>query len=225
MIEESAFILFTNQYFSNHWGTIFDSKDSYKDNFTDINGMSHSVTYLKHVIRTDYYISDKYISLFDSYSYQDGYSIEYISPINESDSIFDILTDINFMDVDKSKYTYGNIDLSLPKFTMENNIDLKNVLKDTEISAIYDKDNYVFNSAFNEDVVVPISLRYTKQKNVVTFNEDGTKVESVTFSLGASGAIPLPTKGYLVKLNSPFIFVIRDKYNLPIYVGQFAIPQ
>ena len=68
------------------------------------------------------------------------------------------------------------------------------------------------------------SLEYIKQKNKVEFNEKGTVVKSFTISMGAKNTSmsPLDTYTLEVKLNSPFIYVIRDVNNLPLYIGNVS---
>ena len=63
------------------------------------------------------------------------------------------------------------------------------------------------------------------QKNQVELNEDGTTIKSMTlvyaYALSASSIDP---KGVEVKLNQPFIFIIRDNNLLPIFIGYIKEP-
>ena len=66
-----------------------------------------------------------------------------------------------------------------------------------------------------------------KQKNEVEFNEDGTIVKSV--SLGSmetkNTSMGPPGDEIDVKLNQPFIYIIRDCNNIPILFGHIDNPQ
>jgi serine protease inhibitor len=74
------------------------------------------------------------------------------------------------------------------------------------------------------DEADPIFISECKQKNKVSFNEDGTTIKSVTWTgFGAGSAGPMPD-GIEVQLNQPFIYVIYDENDLPLYVGNVVNP-
>ena len=53
---------------------------------------------------------------------------------------------------------------------------------------------------------------------MISFNEDGTTIKSVSFGgFGASSAAPMTT--LTVRLDRPFVYVIYDPSGLPIYIG------
>ena len=71
-----------------------------------------------------------------------------------------------------------------------------------------------------------IYIQKIKQKNEVEFNEDGSIVKSVTMaSFGNGGkAAPMENDTLDVKLNQPFIYIIRDINGTPIFVGHVDNP-
>ena len=66
-------------------------------------------------------------------------------------------------------------------------------------------------------------LTYTKQKTVVSFNEDGTVVKSIVMSrenAGKGGHM-----GNAVTLNRPFVYCIKDSQGLPLVIGNVSDPR
>ena len=67
-------------------------------------------------------------------------------------------------------------------------------------------------------------LSYTKQKTVVSFDEDGSVVKSVTMSMENAGKA-IGEHGYHVTLNQPFVYCIKDTQGLPLVIGSVIDPR
>ena len=68
-------------------------------------------------------------------------------------------------------------------------------------------------------------VKLTKQKTSVSFDEDGTVVKSITFSIGNGTDSYHPSNGYEVTLNQPFVYVIKDSNGLPLVLGTVNNPK
>ena len=114
------------------------------------------------------------------------------------------------------------------KFKNNASIDFRLCLENLGFGDMYD-DNYdSFHGAFNIETTnnINIYLQTLKQKNQVEFNEDGTIVKSVTMAAaGGKGGSWKEVDTLDVKLNQPFIYIIRDANNTPIFVGHIDNPQ
>ena len=104
----------------------------------------------------------------------------------------------------------------------EANIDFKDILKSIGLDELFNANS--LNRAFEYVDENGFSLEYIKQKNNVEFSELGTVIKSFTISMGskATSFAPLDTFTLEVKLNSPFIYVIRDVNGLPLYIGNVS---
>ena len=68
-------------------------------------------------------------------------------------------------------------------------------------------------------------LETVKQKNLIQMNEDGTQIKSVNIGgIGATGSANIERNAIEVKINQPFIYIVKDANNLPIYVGHIDDP-
>lgn len=219
--ELTALYFFTSIYFNNEWNKRYLSKDNYRDDFYNLDGSKVTKEYMNHVVKTPVYIYDDYISVYDSY--KNNMSIQYIIPKEIDSNIFDLVNNVNFLKEDESKLNESYfIDLSVPKFGFESFINFNEIIKSIGLDKLFNDNS--LNRAFEYVDENGFSLEYIKQKNKVEFNEKGTVVKSFTISMGAKGTSmsPLDTYTLEVKLNSPFIYVIRDVNNLPLYIGNVS---
>ena len=85
----------------------------------------------------------------------------------------------------------------------------------------FDKASNSLNNVFNDENL-DVYLQLVKQKNEITFSEDGTMIKSVSYGAGNKAESTLD--GYNIKLNKPFIYIIYDVNDVPIYVGNMVNP-
>jgi serine protease inhibitor len=233
MNEESQLYLFSTLYFKNAWANKYLSDNNVQDNFYLSNNTSITAEYMKHSYLSSYYYDyDSYISIKDYYI--GGYaSVTYLVPKSVEDNIFDLTKNVNiFSENEDNKVTPNNdyfmINLKTPKFNTKSDVDFKLCLEDLGLGDIFNKNIDSFKNAFNDDNLVDykIYLQKIKQRNEVEFNEDGSIVKSISMALiGAAGsAAPMENDTLDVDLNQPFIYIIRDINDTPIFVGHVDNP-
>lgn len=220
-------------YFDSYWSDRFKEEDTAVDKFYTIEGEEKEVSFMNHVSRGLLETYDEgYVSFRDYY--MSGNSIEYYVPNETSSSILeiasslaergiDMFTRTNLTEEDNEYDYYEYVDLYVPKFTRSLTVDFEDSLSSMGLSSLFDSGNPILDQAFtdegSESYVVGV-----KQTNKITFNEDGTEVTSLTISLGAGSAAPLPGGGYEVRLNQPYIYVIRDAQGVPVFMGYESDP-
>lgn len=228
--EETILFLFSTLYYKNNWYTKFIKENSYKDDFYG-NDHTSLVTYMNHKYYTNkIYDYKTYYTIRDYY--QNDYSIKYIFPKNLEDNIHDLIEDRNiFIDDETYVYTYtddfGNdqtsiiINLSVPSFQANTLIDFSSSLKSLGLDKAFKRDGKSFNYAFTSlQEYESAYLKYVKQKNTISFDEDGTEAKTVSFaSIGKATSSAIIQDTLYVKLNQPFIYIIEDSNGLPLYVG------
>ena len=219
--EYTALLLMSTLYFDNKWATMFSNDDTYSSTFNTINNDKIKADYMKHSYFGKVYRYEKYDSFYDYY--KNGCKVQYITPrsdIQVDENIYELLEGINFL-VENEENVNDEviINLSVPKFDSSSMIDFSSTLKRVGLQTPFDKTYKSFNSMFtNLNEEASIYLKYVKQKNVISFNEDGTTIKSVSFGgFGANSAGPMTS--LTVKLDRPFVYVIYDPSGLPIYIG------
>ena len=102
------------------------------------------------------------------------------------------------------------VELELPRFTIETSLSLNSTLKDMGINA-------AFNGGFGRMTTAPVAVSEVNQKCFIKVNEEGAEaaaVTSVSMKL-TSVARPDPPVRFIV--DRPFIFAIYDRETGDIY--------
>ena len=233
MNDETQLYLFSTLYFKNAWKEKYLSDNNIKDDFYLSSDKTVKATYMNHsYLSQSYYDYGSYISVKDYYS-KGRASVTYLVPKKVEDNIFDLTKDVNIFEekdeniVKNEGHGYIMVNLSTPKFVAKADVDFHKCLDNLGFGDIYNPNIDSFKNAF-DDVRLEdynIYIQKIKQKNEVEFNEDGSIIKSVTMaSFGAGAAAPMKNDTLDVKLNQPFIYIIRDINGTPIFVGHVDNP-
>lgn len=225
--ENTALMLFSTLFFDNKWSTTYNDSRSYRAAFYGSAGEEEAV-FMNHSYMGDCYDYGDYLAFYDYY--RNDMKIKYFTPKEEGD-IFALTSGKDLLRDDENyriRPTYGEedadlpivVNLSVPKFSKTCLVDFSEILKEMGLSDLFAKTSHSFNHAFSglsEDTSVYLS--FVKQKNKVTFTEEGTTIKSVTYAQleGATSAAPMDSID--IRLDRPFIYVVYDANNLPVYIG------
>ena len=223
-IDKYTFMMFVSSlYFDNSWSSKYVAKNTKNDTFHLSNGETVTTKFMNHVILNDYCDFGDYVSVKDNYRY--GYYVEYFVPKKLEDNIFNVLPNDFLTKEVEPKYTA--ISLSVPKLDMTCKNDITDIIKGTGIQKMYDYEpghSYLDNACETPNFEDASWVKFTKQKTSVSFDEDGTVVKSITFSVGNGMDSYHPSNGYEVTLNQPFVYVIKDSNGLPLVLGAVTNP-
>ena len=237
MSKDSQLYLFSTLYFKNAWLNKFLESDSLVDNFYLTDGTSKNATFMKHSYMSEFYYDyGKYISVKDYY-YNRYASVTYIVPKDLNDNIFELTKNVNIFDeieenkvINEDEYglNYFTINLKTPKFNFKFQIDFEDSLTSLGFGDIFNPTIDSFKNAFDDSRLTLVDTIYIdkmKQKNEVEFNEDGTIIKSLSMASMSKGeAAPGVFDSLDVNLNQPFIYIIRDTNDTPIFVGHVDNP-
>lgn len=236
LTDDSVLYLFSTLYFKNMWASKYLAKDNVEDDFTLSNGSKIKATFMQHSYTTEsYYDYGDYIAVTDYYA-KGSASITYLVPKKVEDNIFELTKDVNIFENDKTKEvkddseyrSWFTVNLKTPKFTLKTDVDFKESFPSLGLGSIFDSDYDSFHNAFDDAGLnnYNIYVHVMKQRNEVEFNEDGTVVKSVTMAgMSKESAMPMDYNVIDVNLNQPFIYIIRDINDTPIFVGHVDNPK
>lgn len=215
--QETAAYLCNTLYFRSKWSTKYNKANTKKESFYSTDGEQKSIPFMKHKIYTDIYEYEGYYSFYDYY--KNGEKIQYLISKDDNVNIDKVLKGNNFYKETKDKKT-GIVDLSMPKFTDESMTDFIPSLKKVGLEDVLDDTKPSLNNFFsNLYEGENIYLMTSKQKNKVTFDEDGTIVKSLGMQTYGDAKTE-PMDYYRFTLNHPFIYTIYDRNGLPIYTSK-----
>lgn len=168
------------------------------------------------------YISDK--KVINSPQFE---MVLFVSKDNDK-NIYDIFDELSieeqesFFNIDKEEYSYEDTNILLPKFEIENTINLINPVKEMGLKYSISEGNFDFTNIkdYEKD---PIGFKISDivQKTYIKVDETGTEASAVTMIIMETDSISLdeelPKEFYADK---PFMYVIRDDYtNTVLFAG------
>lgn len=213
----TALMLINTVYFDNKWENEFDKLDNFSDIFYgfNANGIENhkNVEYMNHVFDSIYYETDN-CEIFIDY-FKNENMIKIIFP-KENSSIYECLnSDILTTDIVK-KGNPVELDLSIPKFKTNSSFILNDTLVELGVSKIFSSEAELDNIANG------LYVSCVKQDAGIILNEEGVKAAASTniFVNESCG----PTIQRKVTLNRPFIYIIYDSHNVPLFIGTVNDP-
>lgn len=206
-IDDNLEVLLLNTiYFNNKWLFNYNTEQTVNRAFHKNNNEIENIDFMNHVIDTYYENTCDYILVEDYFENEN--TITYITPKYGLDS----LKNYNIFDLGKSK-EFKIINLSVPKFELNNSFNLNDTLRSLNVNKIFNDSNSLKNIA--EGLVVST----IRQDVAIKLSEEGAKA-SVATSIGLN-KMAAPIEDINLILNRPFIYIIKDKEGIPLFIGYF----
>jgi len=219
---EKLMLLINTLYFEADWANKYTN--TYNGKFTDLKGVEHDVTKMRN---TEY----EYFDLGDADAFKKPYingnysfigilprDKDIIGYVNGLDSkkLFDDLKECE----DPSEY---DLTVIMPKFDYSYDTSLKDVLKQMGMTTAFDYHTADFTKIYDASVpYAPILyIGDVLHKTKIEVTESGTKAAAVT-SVGMDGwggMSPQKKKEITIDLDRPFVYMIVDKNNIPLFIG------
>lgn len=117
---------------------------------------------------------------------------------------------------------YMKVNLSLPKFDISGNTDLKNGLQNMGLTKIFKMYGNDFSPSVDSEI--PVYLKSINQDTRVKIDEEGVAAASyIELNFGAGSAMP-PEEIIDFILDRPFLFVVTSAYGIPLFAGVVNYP-
>ena len=198
------------------------------------NGIFHTpsgdvdVTYMnKKLYQTNYYWGEDYGAV--SLGLRDGSQMWFILP-DADKTVDDVLAAGEYAQMLLSAYgpnqpeenhKYMKVNLSVPKFDIQASGDLKEDVQALGITNIFDPGKSDFSASVKTDPgsFPPfVYLEAVNQATRVAIDEEGVTAASYIEMPGAGAAMP-PEEIIDFVLDRPFLFVIANRYGIPLFAG------
>lgn len=208
-IEDNLALLLLNTiYFDNKWLIAYDKEKTVEDTFYLDKNNTKMVEYMNHQISTLYKKTSEYVVVMDYF--ENNNTITYIMPTIP----FDKLCSKDFTSF-TNDLVMGEVNLSVPKFDYSKEYNLNEALKSLGVRKIFEKDSL---NKIGEN----LSVNYIKQNVGIKLSESGAKVAAVT-SIGIMKS-SLVVDPITIKLDRPFLYLIKDANNVLLFVGILNYP-
>ena len=117
---------------------------------------------------------------------------------------------------ESENHKFMRVNLTVPKFDIRSGGDLAEDLKAMGVTDIFDRDAGAFEGTVEGDF--PVWLTAVNQATRVAIDEKGVTAASYIELPGAGAAAP-PEEIIDFVLDRPFLFVVTNRYDLPLFAG------
>ena len=215
-------ILVNTLYFEAEWAAKYEMSVSEK--FTDLNGEKHDIQAMHSAEYMYYDLGDA-----DAFRkrYKGNYSFVGILPHEDVDFNEYIagLDSDKLLSGLKNYEDPNNYDLyvMIPKFSYDYGTLLNDQLKELGVKSAFDP--YAADFSKMNDLTVegadPLYIGKVIHKTRIEVTESGTKAAAVTAVMQNAGCAfyPEPKREIYIYLNRPFVYMIVDENNIPVFIG------
>ena len=220
--QNTMMMLINTLYFESEWENPYLSTTDGK--FTDLNGQELDI---------------KQMESMESFYYDLGNADAFKKPYIDGEySFVGILphSDVDFNEyissLDASALCEGlkeyedpsTVDLyvMIPKFKYNYGASLKEILPELGMKTAFDSDKADFSKINDLSVegALPLYIDDVIHKTKIEVTEKGTKAAAATaVIMGAGAAAPIEKKKVYIYLDRPFVYMIVDKNNVPLFIG------
>ena len=236
--DDLIFTLISTLHFKGKWG--FNKANTYEDDFHYPNGETAKIPFMHDTFYGKVYQYDDYVSVDEHF--RGGYSMQLLVPNKVEDDIFSLVEGRNWLINDESRLAkyevYSGFEssdwvvkMAIPRFESESKYQFSEVIPalNEKAGKLYEKYSLSIAHAFNvpKENLDYAYLGETTQANQIYWDEEGATATTYTISQGYGKATSaMSSEGvYEINLDQPFLYVSRDRNNLPIYVGRVDHPK
>lgn len=199
------------------WKNMFDTSKTYGRDFTMADGKTMQATMMNKETSSGaaaYYKDDDITALSMDLDTYDDVELEFVA-IMPKNNLQEYIKTVKMDDLDKiinklkpASETKNGIKIAIPKFSFDYELNLK-----TDLEKLGITDAFLGTADFSGiSNVEDISVGAAIHKANIDFTEKGVKAAAVTvFMMETSGIIAEEEQPEEVKIDNPFIYLIRDK--------------
>ena len=207
-------------YFKAAWENEFNEERTDKADFTNADGTTGTVDMMHQTDGFGYYATPGIEALempYKNYAVDNevGDNWEYF---RDADFSMYLVKADNTLDVqnflDNAEFTYGDVNVSVPKFKVEYSAALDEALQALGVRTVYDPENADLTAMLDPSSLPGQQhfLDTVLHKTYIAVDEKGTEAAAVTAAMTGEGSA-MPSRPELVRIftaDEPFWFVIRD---------------
>ena len=213
------------------WESPFDTNHTYGEDFylEDENTMTATMMHKETMgDSTSYYKDNDITALTMNLQEYDNMQFEFVAIMPE-ENLSDYIETLTIEDVNTilenttlaSDTPYG-VDISIPKFSFDYDLKLKQDLMDLGMTDAFDENLADFSNMANTELCVGDALH----KADIDFSEEGIRAAAVTaLTMRTTAMLPDDNQPEEIKIDKPFLYFIRDKQTNEIwFVGTVYEP-
>jgi len=216
MDADTIMALATTIYFKANWSESFGKENTSQEIFYAKDG-EITCDFMHQTKMRNYYRGENFSAT--AQALEGSGNLWLILP-DEGVSVEELTTDpqvIEFLFSSEEEKTERNVTLSVPKFDVTSDLDLIPSLKNLGISDVFDSAVSDFSPMTKDEKGIVLSQ--VKHATRVKIDEEGCVASAYTVMMMARGAAIIEEEEIDFTVNRPFLFVITNMDELPLFVG------
>ena len=213
---EDLMMLINTIYFEAEWQKPYKYSDD--GEFTDLDGNVHKIQRMDSV-------ETMYFDLGDADAFKKPYAggdYSFVGILPRDKDIVEYVRELDGEKLAEGLKEYVDPDtielnVMIPKFRYNYSKSLKDILSDIGMSEAFTS-NADFTK-ISESVNGPLYIVDVFHKTRIEVTEKGTKAAAVTYVMMMGNAAPPQKEKIYITLDRPFIYMIVDKNNVPVFIG------
>lgn len=220
---QSRLILINTLNFQGKWAIPFNKSATKTGTFHCAENKTAEVPLMQNTLRLNYTKNDLYQAVAIPYE-KNRCSMIIVLP-HETSMLNQIETTLDEDSITKliNGMILERVEVTLPVFEIESDIDLKSVLKKAGAGVVFDSQKADFSGISN---VEGLCVEQMIQKVFLRVDESGTEAVAGTGANIVPKSANFPEVSPLIfRADHPFLFLIRDNTNgVPLFIGRFVAP-
>ena len=215
---ETMLYLINALLFDAQWSDTYHESNVSDAKFTTADGTQQDVQLMYSVEKL--YLQDDYAVGTVKYYAQGGYKFVAMLP-NEGITLEQYVAALTGEGIDTMirEGEYANVKTKLPKFKNECSYKLNEILKAMGMPDAFDPGRADF-SEMGSCEGGNLYISSVIHKTAIEVNEVGTRAAAITVvEMAAESAIEMPPKTYELTFDRPFVYMIMDRNNVPLFIG------
>ena len=203
--------LYNTIYYKSSWRDAFESSRTKQDTFTAADGSAQKVDFMHRKERGSYRKGDGYTAA--PRSLNDGRMV-FVLP-DEGVTPESLLQRQGFLTELAGDYNAAELVWSVPKFDVKSSTGLNEALRSLGVTDAFDGTKADFTPLTDNGAVVDSVMQAARVK----IDEDGVEAAAYTEIVANDSAMMETPPTVEMELDRPFLFVIFDYNNVPLFVG------
>ena len=209
--EENLLRLYNTIYYKAGWLDAFESGQTGTDIFIAADGSKQQVDFMHRTGEGTYRKGEGYTAAPKSLKYG---RMVFVLP-EEGVTPESLLARDGFLTELTGEYSMADVVWSVPRFDVKSSVDLKDILKALGVTDAFDENVADFTPLTDSGAVVSSVMQAARVK----IDEDGVEAAAYTEIVADTTAAEEPPPVVEMNLNRPFLFVILNDANVPLFVG------
>lgn len=216
--DQACLFALNSIYFKGDWTNKFDKSDTKRSTFMNIDGTSSSAWMMHMEDLFDYSSNDLWSTVRLPYG-NGSYSMYILLP-HEGETVSEMIDALDFTtwENEKNRLRSRRVDLMIPSFETETDINLIDVMKRLGMEKAFNAREAEFDEMFRQ-TQGNIYLGLLKQKSRIIVNEEGTEAAAVTIGGAFDTAMPPMAEPEVIRFHAdrPFVYLIQEKSSNAIF--------